>query len=233
MKLQILAMNPVSAIVFGVIGLGLVARAQIPSAWERFERREKVEVYAIGQYLHSQDIQFSDGPDEVTLEMEDTGLGGFGMAYHFNDYVALRGDFMFGPATFKTEGATVVGVPLGMARDAFLQTGRVNVDYNIINRRFTPFVTAGIGYQFLSSELENYPSVPVCWWDPWWGYVCEYGTPTYYETDFTWNVGGGFRWSVTDHFFIKATGGLNWLQYSGAKGITQQIEGIFALGWTY
>jgi len=55
----------------------------------------------------------------------------------------------------------------------------------------------------------------------------------YYETDFTWNVGGGFRWNVTDQFFIKVMGGAQWLQYSGANGISTQIEGFFALGWMF
>ena len=39
----------------------------------------------------------------------------------------------------------------------------------------------------------------------------------YYETDFTWNVGAGFRWNVTDQLFIKVMGGAQWLQYSGAQ----------------
>ena len=40
------------------------------------------------------------------------------------------------------------------------QTGRFNLDYNIINRRITPFVTAGIGYQYLEADLENLPPEP-------------------------------------------------------------------------
>jgi opacity protein-like surface antigen len=217
----------------GLLGLLLSCPAQIPSGWERFVREQKVELYGIGQYLHSQDIKFSDSSGDIKVKMDDTGLGGFGMAYHINDFLAVRADFMFGGATFRAEGSAIGTTPLSAARDAVLQTGRLNLDYNLINRRFTPLITAGIGYQYLYAELDQYGSVPVCWWDPWWGYVCTYATPTYSEFDFTWNVGGGFRWNVTDHFFIKAVGGANWLQYSGANGITTQIEGIFALGWTF
>jgi opacity protein-like surface antigen len=227
---------PLKALLFiaCLAGFSLTAQAQIPSAWEKFVREQKFEVYGIGQYLHSGDIKFSEPSGDVKVKMEDTGLGGFGMNYHITDFISIRGDFMFGPATFKAESAGLNSTSLGGARDAILQTGRLNVDYNIINRRLTPFVTAGIGYQYLWAELDNVPSVPVCWWDPWWGgYVCTYDQPTYSEIDFTWNVGAGVRWNVTDHFFIKATGGANWLQYSGANGITTQIEGIFALGWTY
>jgi opacity protein-like surface antigen len=221
----------------GVVGFGAAVSVdglgQIPSAWEAFQRQQKFEVYGLAQYLHSKDIDFHGPYGPVRLEMQDTGLGGFGLAYHLNDFLAVRGDFMFGPARFKPVDSGGGPVPLGLARDAVLHTFRLNLDYNVINRRFTPLLTAGIGYQYLWAELVRHPSVTVCWWDPWWGTICGTGRPTYDELDFTWNVGAGFRWNVTDHFFVKAMGGLNWLQYDEADDLTRQVEGIFGIGWTF
>ncbi len=212
----------------------LQMHAQIPMATEWFPRTGKVEVYGIGQYLHSDDITF-DGPfgQDVKVKMDDTGLGGFGIAWHFSDFFSMHGDFMFGGATFSGDLPTETGGTIHIKQDAFIQTGRFNIDYNIINRRITPFVTAGIGYQYLETELTHVPPSTVCWWDPWWGWICESGHPYAWETDFTWNVGAGFRWNITDNLFVKATGGANWLEYSGAHGVTTQIEGIFAIGWTF
>ena len=42
-----------------------------------------------------------------------------------------------------------------------------------------------------------------------------------------------FHRNITDQVFVKAMGGANWLEYSGAKGITTQFEGIFSIGWTF
>lgn len=207
--------------------------AQIPMAWEPFDRTGKMEVYGIGQFLSSSDISYNGPNGNVNVKMGNTGLGGFGVAFHFNQFISLRGDFMFGNATFNANVPTETGGTLGISQNAFIQTGRVNVDYNMINRRLTPILTAGIGYQYLETELPNAPPATVCFWDPWFGWVCQTGQAIAWETDFTWNVGGGFRWNITDNFFIKAIGGANWLEYSGSHGMTTQLEGIFSIGWTF
>jgi opacity protein-like surface antigen len=211
----------------------LPALAQIPMATEPLSRIGKAEFYGIGQYLHSEDITFNGPAGDVKTHMDDTGLGGFGVAFHFSDFFSLRGDFMFGGATFNANLPTAAGGTIPVKQDAFLQTGRLNLDYNIINRRITPFLTAGIGYQYIETELENAPPVGTCWWDPWYGWVCYYSEPHAWQTDFTWNAGAGFRWNITDNLFVKAMGGATWLEYGGAKGVTTQIEGIFCIGWSF
>ena len=216
-------------VLLALAGFTLAASAQIPMAWEAFNRTYKTEVYGIGQYLHSGDINYNGPHGNVKMSMDDTGLGGFGMAFHFNEFLAVHADFMFGSATFHGDVPLAGGGTVNQSQDAFLQTGRFNLDYNIINRRITPFVTAGIGYQYMDTELQNAP--PVTWWDPWYGW--QTGQPHAYETDFTWNVGAGVRWNITDQLFIKATVGATWLEYSGANGVTTQLEGMFAIGWMF
>ncbi len=221
------------ATLLGLLGCLLPGLAQIPSITEPLARNGKTEIYGIGQFLSSGDITY-DGPyGDLKVRMDNTGLGGFGIAYHFNDFFSVHGDFMFGGATFHANVPTEIGGTVTARQDAFLNTGRFNVDYNIINRRMTPFVTAGIGYQYMEMELSHLPPVDVCWWDPWWGWVCGTGYPTAWETDFTWNVGAGVRWNITDQLFIKAMGGATWLEYSGSRGITTQIEAIFSIGWAF
>lgn len=214
-------------------GMLLPATAQIPIAFERFERTAKTEVYGLGQYLHSDDITFNGPTGDVKTKMNDTGLGGFGVAYHFNDFLSIHGDFMFGGATFKADVPTRYDGTFAARQDAFLQTGRFNITYNMINRRITPFLTAGIGYQYAEVELENAPPTGDWWWDPWYGWVYYYDHPHAWETDFTWNAGAGFRWNITDNLFIKATFGATWLEYQNSHGITTQLEGIFGIGATF
>jgi opacity protein-like surface antigen len=200
----------------------LSAPAQIPWATEYFSRQNKFEFYGTGEYLHQGDTTIP-GPfgASTKLTLDDTGLGGFGAAYHFSDFFSVHADLMFGPATFKAETPTGQSVSLG--ENGFLQTGRINLDYNIINRRLTPFITAGIGYQYLQVEQNA----------PYYGYYYYYYDNYYYETDFTWNVGAGIRWNITDNLFIKLTGGAQWLKYQGADNVTTQIEAFFAIGWTF
>ena len=220
---------------FAAVAFALPGMAQIPNAFEGLERTGKMEIYGIGQFLSSSDLHFN-GPNSqtVTAKMDDTGLGGFGLAYHFSDFFSVHGDFMFGNATFsgnvplETGGGSVF-----YKQDAFIHTGRFNIDYNIINRRITPFVTAGIGYQYTEVELENLPPVNTCWWDPWWGWICYSQHPHAWQTDFTWNAGAGIRWSITDSLIVKVMGGATWLEYDGTHGITTQLEGVFSIGWSF
>ena len=141
-------------------------------------------------------------------------MGGFGLAYHFSDYISVHSDFLFGPATFHAEGPGGPSYTLG--QNGFLQSGRVNLDYNIINRRLTPFITGGIGYQYMQVEYPHY-------------YYDNY----YSEADFTWNVGGGIRWTIVENLFIKLTAGAQWLQYQHAENITTQFEAAFAIGFNF
>jgi len=195
------------------------AHAQIPWANEAFSRQNKFDVYGVGQYLHQNDTTYnSPYGSTIKMTLADTGLGGLGVAYHFNDYLAVHADFVMGPASFRAQESG--GSSYSLGDNAFIQSSRLNLDYNILNRRLTPFVTAGIGYQYF--QMDQRYSHDDYYYD---GY--------YSETDFTWNAGVGLRWNITDNFFIKVTGGAQWLQYQHAQSITTQIEGSLAIGCTF
>ena len=195
------------------------AHGQIPWATDYFPRQYRTEFYGIGQYLHQENATFPgpfDGSPNLTLQ--DTGLGGFGIGFHFNEFFSIHGDFMLGPATLRAHTPGSPGYTFG--DNAFLQTGRFNIDYNIINRRLTPFLTAGIGWQYLQVEQDYYD------------YGGYYDHEFYSQTDFTWNAGGGLRWDITDNLFVKLTGGAQWLQYEDSDKVFTQIEAFLAVGWT-
>ena len=68
------------AILLTLITSLLPAIAQIPWATEPFSRVGRTEIYGIGQYLHSEDINFNGPVGDIKTKMDDTGLGGFGIA---------------------------------------------------------------------------------------------------------------------------------------------------------
>lgn len=226
-------LHPMKTALLLLAGCLLSVRAQIPMATEPLDRAHKTEVYGIGQYLHSEDITFAGPKGDVTMAMDDTGLGGIGFGYHLNNYLSVRTELLFGSANFRGDLPTAAGGTVAIQQDVLVQTGRLNLDYNIINRRLTPFVTAGIGYQYLEAELDQLPPAEVCWWDPWWGWVCSDAQPIASDFQFTWNAGVGVRWDINDHLFVKVLAGANWVQYSGAQDLTTQFEAVFSLGWSF
>ena len=54
--------------------------------------------------------------------------------------------------------------------------------------------------------------------------------PTHTETNFALNAGAGFRWDISDRFFLKVMGGATWVDMSGDAGWPAFLEGTFVLG---
>jgi opacity protein-like surface antigen len=127
------------------------------------------------------------GGDSVTeagikLEIDNTIVGGIGMGYNFFNNLNLNTDVYFGST--DVEALTWFG-KAGM--DADILGFDLNLDYNIINGPFTPLLTTGIGY--IRFEADD-----------------DIG-----ETDFSYNIGAGFRYDV-NHFFLKAIYRATWTQ---------------------
>lgn len=147
---------------------------------QEWSRKGKGEIFALGQHMGA-DTTTGLG---ITLELDDTIVGGFGVGTNFNDHVNLNTDFFFG-STNVTGRASGVEVEA----DSDLIGWDVNLDINILKSRITPMVTGGIGFIRFKGDVLGFD---------------------FDETDFSYNVGGGVRWDATDHFLIKAIYRATW-----------------------
>lgn len=229
------------------LALGLVfAGTTAAPAWAQYEpfsllppapghRRQLWEFYGVGQYWSADDVSFGPitvpDPDgnlitaEATLELEDTGMGGFGLGFNINDHWSLNGEFMFGSSDYRAHWA---GYEL--RGEMFMSSGKFNVEYNLLSGPVTPFVKGGLGYFYFDTGIPSGPTEWYCWWDYWWGYVCEGYAPTHTETCFALNAGAGLRWDINDFVFIKALGGATWVDMSGGAGWPVFVEASFLIG---
>lgn len=173
-KIRILTIICVSLVVF--ITTPIVCNAQ------DWSRKGKGEIFALGQQMTG-DTTTGLG---IELEVDDTIVGGFGMGFNFHDHLNLNMDMFFGSTDLiaKGYGATVKA-------DTDLFGMDVNLDYNILKSRFTPMITAGIGFINFSGDVSGYD---------------------FDETDFSYNLGAGFRWDITDHFLIKGIYRVTWTE---------------------
>jgi opacity protein-like surface antigen len=142
---------------------------------------------------------------------------GFGIAYNFNNHLALGGDLVWTNANYR---ATVVPAA-GNPNSAYTVSGnlltdslRMNVTWNFLQTNFTPFVTGGIGATYVDTGIPNGPTS--CWVDPWWGTYC--GTPTKSNSYFSYNGGIGLRWDVNREFFLRGVAARQWIDVGGATG---------------
>lgn len=202
-------------------------------------RAGRMEFYMLGQYwdadastLTGVTLDVGVPPNQVTetgdltMSFEEAFMWGFGVGYHLNSHFTLRGEFTFAEPEYTIEFNNLSG-----RAEAFVQAGKFNVDYNIIRGPVTPFISAGIGYVFIDSGIPSGPSEYWCWWDYWWGYVCEGYTPTRTEWWFTGNASAGLRWDINDTVFLRASGGMSWMA-ADAEWVSA-VEAMFAVGWKF
>ncbi len=160
--------------------------------------------------------------DSGSVAETDASVGwGLGLGYNVNENFAVSGSFNWADVDYKANIIPAAGN--GSAAfdiNGTLQTSTLNINgtYSFLRKSLTPFVTGGIGASYIDTNIPNGPPVPVCWYDPWYGYYCGSVIPTKDETNFSYNVGAGLRWDVVDNFFIKATANKLWIEASGNIG---------------
>jgi len=198
-------------------------------------RRQLWEFYGMGRFWGADDVSFgrltSLDPDgnlitaDATLELEDTGMGGFGLGFNINDHWSLNGEFMFGSSDYRAEWGDYE-----LRGEMWMTSGMFNVEYNILSGPFTPFVKGGLGFYYFDTGIPSGPPEWVCWWDSWWGFVCQGFAQTHTETSFAMNAGAGLRWDINDRFFLKALGGATWVDMSSGADWPMFVEASLALG---
>jgi len=149
---------------------------------QEWSRKDKGEIFVLGQQM---------GDDSTTglgieLEVDDTIVGGLGIGYNFHDHLNLNMDMFFGSTDLIAKG---YGETVKADTDLFGMD--FNLDYNILKSRFTPMITGGIGFINFSGDVGGYD---------------------FKETDFSYNLGVGFRWDITDHFLCKGIYRFTWTE---------------------
>jgi len=198
---------------------------------EEYDRTGMTFLYMIYQY-EKQGVppQWTTESGTSSVDMDGANMWGIGLGYSFTDKIAFRFETVMGSTDFHGTGAEY-----GVNRDVFLNTGLFCLDFYPLASRFTPFLSGGIGWQYLEAALTNMPTTPgYCYWDPWWGYICTGASyPVYTTTEFVYDLGLGFRWDGPSNCFLKASVDLNWLKYPEADNYTRQGKFGIAFGVNY
>jgi len=168
-------------------------------------------------YQDEQDVGF----DGRALLKADDGVGIIGaVGYSFNPRLDLV--FGFEAITIDYElirqSASTLGRTQSLRTEYDSFTPFVKINYNILDRAFSPFVSAGIGWAFIDTNIPEDEVFLGCWWDPWWGYVCSPYAETKQTDAFAYNVGIGARWLFNDAYGLRLEYQKQWLELSKASG---------------
>ena len=146
----------------------------------------------------------------------DTGLG-LTIAYNINNRFAVGADFIWSSPKY-----TAVLVPEGLGQPTVIDhkmdlfTYTFTGTWNLLEGPLTPYLEANYGWTNVDSNVADQPPITGCWWDPFWGYVCDTFFSTYSKTRTSYGGAAGLRWDSGNGWTLKASYGFLELDTSSA-----------------
>lgn len=187
------------------------------------DREDRWEMYLFTNWFDDETIDFK-GDTKIDLN-GDLGWG-FGFAYNLNEHVELGADFGWNSSNYTAHGYDEDNKPVKKSGTLYTDKVFFNATYNLLPRALTPFITGGFGWTFIDSNIPT--GDDYCWLDPWYGWICYRSTHT--ETSFSYNLGLGLRWDVTESFFLKGSINNTWVDIRNARGTPSFVIGRIDMG---
>jgi len=165
------------------------------------DRAEHWDFSVQTRYTTSHEYSSKAG-SSVSLE-DDLGWG-FGFGYHANERFNVG--FLMSWRTISYSATALDAADLANTIDYSnwldIATFGVSGEWNVLPKRFTPYVSGVLGWTFVDTNISaGYSSG--CWWDPWWGYVCGSYPNTFGTDAFSSAIGAGLRLELSEAFFVR------------------------------
>ncbi len=179
----------------------------------------------------STDVDFKGG----TKAGIDSSVGFMlGIAWHYSDRLQFGSTLSYDSRNYDLE---VVGDEPG---ETYQTRGNLDstalmfdVAYDILTGPLTPYVSGGIGWNWVDTNIVDGPPTVGCWWDPWYGYICTAYNNTKTINGFAYQAGLGLRWDFSDSFALDGGYKIRWVDFENATG-TPSFDGFeLNLGWKF
>lgn len=171
-------------------------------------RAEKWEFFLVPMFTNSKLLQFDNGAEADINER--SGLG-FGFGYNLNRNIELT--MVFSSSSSNYTGTRIIfndpedpdnpNGPQNFTSNMYTSSLDFGFTYNFLQSALTPYISGNFGATFIDSGVPTGNIGAVCWWDPWWGYVCSPSAQTYTTTKSHYGAGIGLRFDFNRESFIK------------------------------
>ena len=156
-------------------------------------QQDRSNMWEFGVSLNDMSSVSLKGSNGSSIDID--GSTGFGLSlnYNFNNHFALGGEFTWNAPDYKA---------LFIPTDPGQEPQRINYEmdmfgvnlkgvWNVIDGPITPYLELGLGWMDVDSNVVDQPPITGCWWDPWWGYICDTFYSTYGKTQESYNGAAG------------------------------------------
>jgi opacity protein-like surface antigen len=202
-----------------IIVLLAAGLAMSAPAWAQSSGREPGPEYGLDVvYYPAADWSFNGG-SSVSLE-DDVALTLI-FGYRFSSRLEVQGALDWQSASYKGTIASANNPPIAsidVRGDYESWTPRVAVNFNLLDRNLTPYITGGIGWTFVDTNIPTGQVSVGCWWDPWYGQICTGYQATRTFNEFSYQVGAGIRWDSPGAYSLRLGYEKHWLDISTSTG---------------
>ena len=190
------------------------------SAFAQAHRAGRSEIYLSPTFTDGKSYTFDGGSSVRT----DTGFGlAMGYMYNVSNRVAFGGEFAWGDADYRA----TIQPGAGNTQSAYnynssLETWTVRFlgNYYFSDGNLAPYVSGGLGWTSIDTNIPAGVPQNVCWWYPWWGSYCSTYVPTKTSTEFSYNAAIGLRYDFGNGF-VRGQVGFQWIDFGGSYGTGQ------------
>jgi outer membrane protein assembly factor BamD len=182
-------------------------------------------------FHNSSETDFEGG---TTVEV-DSGAGFVaGVNYNFNERLSAGASLSYDSKDYTAEAAgDEPGETFQIKGDLTTLSLMFDGTYNFLTGPLTPFVSAGLGWSSVDTDIVTGPPDVGCWWNPWYGYVCTSSQDTKSESGFAYEVGLGLRYDINDFLVADGLYKMKWVSFDNADG-TPSYDGFqMNLGWKF
>jgi opacity protein-like surface antigen len=157
------------------------------------------------------------GESGSKVDVNDDWAFGFGFGYNITDHLKVDGIFSW---AYRSYNATTVDSNgnVGRQYSNYMDSTTISANgtYYFLSGKIQPFVSAGIGWTFVDTNIQSGAGSTSCWWDPWYGYICSSYVPTKTEDDLSYTAGLGVRFDVNRQFSMSLGYYRMWLDINKA-----------------
>lgn len=173
--------------------------------------------WEFGIHVFDQPSEDLTGQEGTLLDIGSDVGWGVSASYHVNDHVEVMFDFSYARPDYQAirvlEGSLIRD---SIRAELDIYSYQFKGVYNFVDGPFTPFVAAAAGWTTMDSNIADGPPTTGCWYDPWWGYVCDSYFSTYSKTRFSYGAAAGLRFDTRNGIGIKASYGIQEIDTSNA-----------------
>jgi opacity protein-like surface antigen len=182
-------------------------------------------------YQPTKDVDF-DGGTAVEFNSSTGFLVGLG--YELSEHFEIGANFTYDERDYEASIAgDAPGERFPVEGDLESMGLMFDLSYYFLTGRIRPFVTTGVGWNFVDTNIPTAPPQVGCWWNPWYGYICEDFQDTKNVDGFAYQLGAGVRYQINPKFSLSGSYKMNWVEFPKADG-TPTFDAIqLILNWGF